>query len=58
MCLGRSYPALLAARVVTSVGCGFSRVVVPVYNAEVSPASMRGVVTSLLDVSCCAAPAQ
>ncbi|TVU24036.1 hypothetical protein EJB05_26428 [Eragrostis curvula] len=50
MCLGGSFAALVAARFVTSIGCGFSRVVAPVYNAEISPAAMRGVLTSLLDI--------
>jgi MFS family permease len=50
MSLGATYAALMAARFVTSVGVGFARVVAPVYNAEISPASTRGVLTSLLDV--------
>jgi MFS family permease len=51
MSLGGSYAALMAARFVTSIGVGFSLVVAPVYNAEISPASVRGVLSSLLDVS-------
>jgi len=51
MSLARSYAALMAARFVTSVGVGLSLVVVPVYNTEISPASTRGVLFSLLDVS-------
>jgi MFS family permease len=50
MSAGGSYAALMAARFVTSVGVGFARVVAPVYNAEISPASTRGVLSSLLDV--------
>ncbi|XP_040384948.1 polyol transporter 5-like [Oryza brachyantha] len=50
MSLGGSYAALMAARFVTSIGVGFARVVAPVYNAEISPASTRGVLTSLLDM--------
>ncbi|KAL6653810.1 hypothetical protein ACP70R_008734 [Stipagrostis hirtigluma subsp. patula] len=50
MSLGGSYAALMAARFVTSVGAGFARVVAPVYNAEISPASTRGVLSSLLDI--------
>ncbi|XP_066336003.1 polyol transporter 5-like [Miscanthus floridulus] len=50
MSLGRSYAALMAARFVTSVGVGLSLVVAPVYNAEISPASTRGVLSSLLDI--------
>jgi len=43
MSLGRSYAAIMASRFVTSVGVGLSLVVVPVYNAEISPASTRPV---------------
>jgi MFS family permease len=48
--LGGSYAALVAGRFVTSVGSGFSIVVTSVYNAEISPASMRGFLSSFLDV--------
>ncbi|XP_066338490.1 polyol transporter 5-like [Miscanthus floridulus] len=50
MSLGDSFAALMAARFVTSVGSGFARVVAPVYNAEISPASTRGVLSSMLDI--------
>ncbi|KAF0924729.1 hypothetical protein E2562_014532 [Oryza meyeriana var. granulata] len=50
MSLGASYAALMAGRFVTSIGVGFSHVVTTVYNAEISPASTRGVLTSLLDM--------
>jgi sugar porter (SP) family MFS transporter len=50
MSLGGSFPALMAARFVTSVGAGFARVVAPVYNAEIAPPSSRGALSSLLDV--------
>ncbi|VAH94661.1 unnamed protein product [Triticum turgidum subsp. durum] len=50
MSLGGSYAALMAARFITSIGVGFSLVVAPVYNAEISPASARGVLSSLLDI--------
>ncbi|CAN6381877.1 unnamed protein product [Urochloa humidicola] len=50
MALGGSFAALMAARFVTSVGAGFARVVAPVYNAEISPPSTRGVLSSLLDI--------
>ncbi|CAO2146495.1 unnamed protein product, partial [Urochloa humidicola] len=50
MSAGRSYAELMAARFVTSVGAGFARVVAPVYNAEISPACTRGVLSSLLDI--------
>ncbi|TVU31215.1 hypothetical protein EJB05_22893, partial [Eragrostis curvula] len=47
MSLGGSYAALMAARFVTSVGSGFSVVVTSVYNAEISPASTRGLLSSM-----------
>ncbi|RLM57816.1 polyol transporter 5-like [Panicum miliaceum] len=50
MSAGGSYAALMAARFVTSVGVGFARIVAPVYIAEISPASTRGVLSSLLDM--------
>ncbi|CAO2142513.1 unnamed protein product [Urochloa humidicola] len=50
MSFGGSYAALMAARFVTSLGAGFARVVAPVYNAGISPASTRGVLSSLLDM--------
>ncbi|KAI4970717.1 hypothetical protein ZWY2020_001631 [Hordeum vulgare] len=50
MSLGGSYAALLAARFVTSIGMGLALVVAPVYNAEISPPSTRGVLSSLLDI--------
>ncbi|CAN6381876.1 unnamed protein product [Urochloa humidicola] len=50
MSLGGSFPALMAARCVTSVGSGFSVVVTSVYNAEISPPSMRGFLSSFLDM--------
>ena len=50
MALGGSFPALMLARCVTSVGSGFSIVVTSVYNAEISPPSKRGFLSSFLDV--------
>ncbi|CAN6373176.1 unnamed protein product [Urochloa humidicola] len=50
MSLGSSFPALMLARCVTSVGSGFSIVVTSVYNAEISPPSMRGFLSSFLDM--------
>uniref|UniRef100_A0A0A8YLI1 Major facilitator superfamily (MFS) profile domain-containing protein n=1 Tax=Arundo donax TaxID=35708 RepID=A0A0A8YLI1_ARUDO len=50
MSLGGSYATLMAARFVTSIGSGFSVVVTSVYNAEISPASMRGLLSSFLDM--------
>jgi MFS family permease len=53
MALGGSFPALMLARGVTSVGYGFSIIVTSVYNAEISPPSMRGFLSSFLDVCMC-----
>ncbi|KAL6653808.1 hypothetical protein ACP70R_008732 [Stipagrostis hirtigluma subsp. patula] len=50
MSLGGSYAALMAARFITSVGAGFSIVVTSVYNAEISPPAMRGLLSSFLDM--------
>ncbi|KAG2628240.1 hypothetical protein PVAP13_3KG382100 [Panicum virgatum] len=50
MALGGSFSALMFARCVTSVGFGFSNVVTSVYNAEISPPSMRGFLSSFLDM--------
>ncbi|CAN6225612.1 unnamed protein product [Urochloa humidicola] len=50
MSLGRTYPALLAARFVTSLGVGFAVVVAPVYAAEIAPASSRGALSSLPEI--------
>ncbi|KAL6907791.1 hypothetical protein ACP4OV_001961 [Aristida adscensionis] len=50
MSLGGSYASLMAARFVTGAGVGLALVVAPVYNAEVAPASTRGVLSSLLDM--------
>jgi MFS family permease len=56
MSLGTSFAALMAARFVTSLGSGLARVVAPVYNAEISPASTRGALSSMLDVRTYAHP--
>lgn len=50
MSMGGSYAALMAARFVTGIGAGFGRVVAPVYNTEISPASTRGVLSSLQNI--------
>ncbi|KAF8684847.1 hypothetical protein HU200_044127 [Digitaria exilis] len=50
MALGSSFASLMAARFVTSIGAGFARVVAPVYNAEISPPSTRGLLSSMLDI--------
>ncbi|CAL4979273.1 unnamed protein product [Urochloa decumbens] len=50
MSLGSSFVTLMAARFITGIGSGFGRVVTPVYNTEISQASTRGVLSSLLNI--------
>ncbi|KAL0427093.1 UNVERIFIED_CONTAM: Polyol transporter 5 [Sesamum latifolium] len=50
MGLAPSYPFLVAGRVVSGVGVGYSLMIAPVYTAEVSPAVTRGFLTSLPEV--------
>uniref|UniRef100_A0A0D9XUH2 Major facilitator superfamily (MFS) profile domain-containing protein n=1 Tax=Leersia perrieri TaxID=77586 RepID=A0A0D9XUH2_9ORYZ len=50
MSLGSTYAALMSARFVTSVGVGLAVVVAPVYTVEISPASSRGVLSSLPEI--------
>ncbi|TVU24032.1 hypothetical protein EJB05_26424, partial [Eragrostis curvula] len=50
MSLGHTYAALMAARFVTGLGVGLAVVVAPVFTAEVAPASVRGVLSSLVEV--------
>ncbi|KAL6839047.1 hypothetical protein ACP4OV_031101 [Aristida adscensionis] len=50
MSLGGGYAALMAARFVTSIGSGLALVVTSVYNAEISPPSTRGLLSSMLDM--------
>ncbi|KAF8673438.1 hypothetical protein HU200_049003 [Digitaria exilis] len=57
MALGSSFATLMAARFVTSIGAGFARVVAPVYNAEISPPSTRGLLSSMLDYLPSSSPA-
>lgn len=42
-----SYPYLMAGRVVAGVGVGYSLMIAPLYTAEIAPASVRGMLTSL-----------
>jgi MFS family permease len=50
MSLGATFPSLMAARFVTSVCVGLCLVVAPIYTAEIAPASIRGVLSSLLEI--------
>lgn len=51
MSLAAGYPALMAGRFVSGVGVGYALVIAPVYAAEISPASSRGLLTSLPEVT-------
>ncbi|KAL3747498.1 hypothetical protein ACJRO7_016309 [Eucalyptus globulus] len=42
-----SYAFLMAGRVVAGVGVGYSLMIAPLYTAEIAPASVRGMLTSL-----------
>ncbi|KQJ86575.1 polyol transporter 5 [Brachypodium distachyon] len=50
MSLAAGYPALMAGRFVSGVGVGYALVIAPVYAAEISPASSRGLLTSLPEI--------
>ena len=45
-----NYAMLMFGRFVTGIGVGYAIMVAPVYTAEVSPASARGMLTSLTEV--------
>ncbi|XP_030541786.2 probable polyol transporter 6 [Rhodamnia argentea] len=47
MGLAPSYPYLVAGRVVAGIGVGYSLMIAPLYTAEIAPASVRGMLTSL-----------
>ncbi|MCE3214838.1 hypothetical protein HAX54_053468 [Datura stramonium] len=50
MGLAPSYAFLMAGRVVVGIGVGYSLMISPIYTAEVSPATIRGLLTSLPEV--------
>ncbi|KAI6679487.1 hypothetical protein NL676_033368 [Syzygium grande] len=47
MGLAPSYAFLMAGRVVAGIGVGYSLMIAPLYTAEIAPASVRGMLTSL-----------
>ena len=51
MALAGGYAALMAGRFVAGVGSGYALVIAPVYAAEIAPASSRGLLTSLPEVT-------
>lgn len=50
MGLAPSYPLLLAGRMIAGVGVGYALMVAPVYTAELSPATSRGLLSSLPEI--------
>ena len=53
MTAARSYATLLAGRVIVGLGVGVGMATVPVLVAELSPAALRGQLTSTFEVSIC-----
>ncbi|XP_059637052.1 probable polyol transporter 6 [Cornus florida] len=50
MGLAPSYPFLMAGRLIAGIGVGYSLMIAPLYSAEISPASSRGLLASLSEV--------
>ncbi|XP_052137999.1 polyol transporter 5-like [Oryza glaberrima] len=50
MSLAGGYAALMAGRFVAGIGVGYALVIAPVYAAEISPASSRGLLSSLPEI--------
>ncbi|CAK7334994.1 unnamed protein product [Dovyalis caffra] len=50
MGLAQSFSFLMAGRVIAGIGVGYSLMIAPVYSAEISPAMVRGFLTSLPEV--------
>jgi MFS family permease len=51
MALAGGYALLMVGRFIAGVGAGYALVIAPVYAAEIAPASSRGLLTSLPEVS-------
>jgi MFS family permease len=51
MTMATNFDLLLLGRIVTGLGVGISFVVVPVYIAEITPSSARGMLTTCFDIS-------
>ncbi|KAI6679484.1 hypothetical protein NL676_033365 [Syzygium grande] len=47
MGLAPSYAFLMAGRIVAGIGVGYALMIAPLYTAEIAPASVRGMLTSL-----------
>ncbi|KGN65147.1 probable polyol transporter 6 [Cucumis sativus] len=50
MGLAPSYPLLLAGRMIAGIGVGYALMVAPVYIAELSPSTSRGLLSSLPEI--------
>ncbi|KAA0046566.1 hypothetical protein IC582_004128 [Cucumis melo] len=50
MGLAPSYPLLLAGRMIAGIGVGYALMVAPVYTAELSPSTSRGLLSSLPEI--------
>ncbi|XP_038878586.1 probable polyol transporter 6 [Benincasa hispida] len=50
MGLAPSYPLLLAGRMIAGIGVGYALMIAPVYTAELSPATSRGLLSSLPEI--------
>lgn len=50
MGLAPSYPVLLAGRMIAGIGVGYALMIAPVYTAELSPATSRGLLSSLPEI--------
>uniref|UniRef100_N1R5P2 Putative polyol transporter 1 n=1 Tax=Aegilops tauschii TaxID=37682 RepID=N1R5P2_AEGTA len=51
MTLAGGYTALMAGRFISGIGVGYALVIAPIYAAEIAPASSRGLLSSLPEVS-------
>ena len=53
MTLAGGYKALMAGRFIAGIAVGYDFVIAPIYAAEISPASSRGLLTSVPEVCIC-----
>ncbi|EMS55653.1 Polyol transporter 5 [Triticum urartu] len=51
MTLAGGYTALMVGRFIAGIGVGYALVIAPIYAAEIAPASSRGLLSSLPEVS-------
>ena len=53
MALAGGYGALMVGRFIAGIAVGYDFVIAPIYAAEISPASSRGLLTSVPEVCIC-----